>query len=72
MESYFPMTAKRRKIRIEVPPPFKIKVKLFIQNNRNTLLFLAFIVGFVIFYFVGMHIYWTYTYTSSGQGYIYE
>jgi hypothetical protein len=66
------MDPKRRKKRVRNPIPFKIKLKLFVQDHKTTLIFLLLIFGFVTFYLFGLDMYWKSEYTRAGFGYLFQ
>jgi len=66
------MDSKRRKRRVRIPKPFNVKLKLFVQDHKTTLIFLLLIFGFVTFYLFGLDMYWKYMYTGAGFGYLFQ
>ncbi len=66
------MDSKLRKRRVRIPTPFNMRLELFVQDHKITLIFLLLVFGFVTFYLFGLDMYWKFTYTRAGFGYLFQ
>lgn len=72
MENHLNEHKARRKRRIKNPTPFKSKLKHFIIDHKQTLIFLLFMAFFLFALLFSTHFYWKREYERFGQGHVFQ